>query len=127
MILAPQLSSPFRQLLLVDFADLFEDPPQAVEIVQLAADLRNLRRMEANLASLAAGVVDVEDPLRMALALDAGGAGNRRGMEGMAFKERAAKDVVEGRKRSEELAEPGRGLLPGCPFFRPGIMCHLYR
>jgi len=127
MILAPQLSAIFRQLLLVDFADPFEDPPQAVEVVQLAADLRNLRRMEANLASLAAGVVDVEDPLRMALALDAGGAGNRRGMEGVALKERATQDVVEGRKRSEELAEPGRGLLPGCPFFRPVFMCHLYR
>jgi hypothetical protein len=90
MILAPQLSSPFRQLLLVDCADLFEDPPQAVEVVQLPADLRNLRGMEADLASFASGVVDVEDPLRMALAIGAGGTGNRRRMEGMAFKERAA-------------------------------------
>jgi hypothetical protein len=127
MILAPQLSSLFRQLLLVDFADLFEDPPQPVEVVQLPTDLRNLRGMEANLASLAPGVVDVENPLQMALAISAGGTGNRSRMERVALKERAAKDVVEGRKRSEELAEPGRGLLEGCPVFHPSLVSHLYR
>jgi hypothetical protein len=127
MVLAPQQSPLFGQLLLVDFADLFEDPPQTVEVVQLPADLRSLGGMEADLAILGPGVVDVEDPLRMTLALGAGGTGNGRRMEGVALQERAAKDVVEGRKRNEELADPGRWLPPGRWVFRPDLKCHLYR
>ena len=87
MVLAPELSTLFRQQLLVDFADLLKQLAHAGEVIQLPPDRGDLRGMEADLASLGSGVVDVEDPLQMALALGAGGAGNRRRMEGVAFEE----------------------------------------
>jgi hypothetical protein len=90
--------------LLVDFADLFQNPPHAVEVLQLLTYLRDLGGMEADLAVFGARVVDVEDPLEVTFAAGTGGTGDRRGMKGVAFEERPAKDRVERRQSSKELA-----------------------
>jgi len=90
--------------LLIDFADLFQNPPDPVEVLQLLTDLGDLGGMEADLAVLRARVVDVEDPLQVTFATGTGGAGNRRGMKGMALEERSAKDGVERRKSRKEPA-----------------------
>jgi hypothetical protein len=107
MILAPPLGAIVAQSLLVDFTDPFQNPPYAVEVPQLLTDLRDLGGMEADLAVLGARVVDVEDPLEVTFAAGAGGAGDRRGMKGVALEERAAEDSVERRKSGEELAGLG--------------------
>jgi hypothetical protein len=84
--------------LLIDFADLFQNPPDPVEVLQLLTDLGDLGGMEADLAVLRARVVDVEDPLQVTFAAGTGRAGNCRGMKGMALEERSAKDRVERRQ-----------------------------
>ena len=106
--------------MLVDFADLFQNPPHAVEILQLLTDLRDLGGMEADLAVLGARVVDVEDPLKVTFAAGTGGARDRRGMKGVPLEERAAEDGVERRKGRKELA----GL---CGRPRLLLTSHLYR
>ena len=89
--------------MLVDFADLFQNPPHAVEILQLLADLRYLGGMEADLAVFGAGVVDVEDPLEVPSAAGTGGAGDCRGMKGVTFEERSTKNGVERRKAGKKF------------------------
>ena len=114
MVGAPQLVAFSTQRLLVEFADLFEDLPHAVEVLQLPPHLRDLFGMECELAVLGARVVDVEHPLEMTLAAGAGGAGgagNSGGMEGVAFEERAAQERIKRRKRGQELYRAG-GRLP---------------
>jgi hypothetical protein len=94
---APQLAALRAQGVLVEFADLFEDLPDTVEILQLAAHLRNLFGMESDLAVLGAGIVDVENPLEMTPAAGAGGAADGGGMKRVAFEERAAQQRIKGR------------------------------
>jgi len=93
--------------LLVDFADLFQNPPRAVEVLQLLTDLGDLGGMEADLAVLGARVVDIEDPLKVPFAAGTGGAGDPRGMKGVALEERSAEDRVKRRKSGQELAGLG--------------------
>ena len=92
---------------MVDFADLFQNPPCAVEVLQLLTDLKNLGGMEADLAVLGARVVDVEDPLEVTFAAGTGRTGDRRGMKGVALEERSAEDRVKRRKSGQELAGLG--------------------
>jgi hypothetical protein len=112
MVRAPQLVALLAQRFLVEFADLFEDLPHALEVLQLAAHVRDLFGMESDLAVLGAGIVDVENPLEMALAAGASGAGDRGGVEGMAFEERATQERIKRRKKGEEFGSPRRRLLP---------------
>jgi hypothetical protein len=107
MVVAPPPGAIFAQELLVDFADLFQSPPHPVEVLQLLADLGDLGGMESDLTVLRARVVYVENPLEVAFAAGTGGAGDRRGMKGVAFEERATKDRIERRKSSQELAGYG--------------------
>jgi hypothetical protein len=62
MVRTPQLLALRAQRLLVELADLFESLPHALEVLQLAAHLRDLFGMESDLAVLGAGIVDVENP-----------------------------------------------------------------
>ena len=120
MVRAPQFVALPAQGFLVEFADLFENLPHTIEVLQLPANVRDLLGMEAELAVPGAWVVDVKDPLEMALAAGAGSAGNRSGVESMAFQERAAEERIEGRKRSQEFGNALRRLLPP-------LTCHLSR
>jgi hypothetical protein len=90
MFRAPELVALQAQLLLIGGTDLFEDHPDAIEVGDLAADLRKLGSMKYDLNVFAAGVVAIEDPLEMTLAGAAGGAIGGSGMEGMAFEQGAA-------------------------------------
>ncbi len=98
MFPVPALGAIFAQQLLVDFADLFQNLPHAVEVLQLFADLRNLGGMESDLAVLGARVVHVEDPLTVTFPAGTDGTGDRRGMKGVALEERATQDGVERRE-----------------------------
>jgi hypothetical protein len=120
MILPPPLGAIFAQKLLIDFADLFQSLAHAVEVLQLLTDLRDLGGMDADLAVLGARVVDVEDPLEVPFAAGTGGAGDRRGMKGVTFEERSAKDRVERWKTGKKLA----GFRGGFRLLHPS---HLYR
>ena len=93
--------------MLINFADLFQNPPDPVEVLQLLTDLGDLGGMEADLAVLRARVVDVEDPLQVTFAAGTGGAGDPRGMKGVALEERSAEDRVKRRKSGQELAGLG--------------------
>ena len=104
MILPPPLGAIFAQQLLVDFADLLQSLAHAVEVLQLLTDLRDLSWMDADLAVFGARVVDVEHPLEVPLAAGTRGAGDRRGMKGVTFEERSAKDRVKRRKTGKKLA-----------------------
>ena len=110
----------FPQPLLIEFADLFQDLPNAIEILQLLTDLSDLRGMEAGLAGLGTRVIDVEDVLEMAASAGAGRAGNGGGMEGAALEERAAQERIEWWERSDQLADAGRAWWDG-------FSLHLYR
>ena len=100
--------------MLIDFADLFQNPPDPVEVLQLLTDLGDLGGMEADLAVLRARVVDVEDPLGMAAA--AGALGAAVGVEGGAMEQRAAQEVSQRRELGEEAVGLGGAFL-----------CHPYR
>lgn len=56
------------------------------------------------MAVFGARVVDVEDPLDVPGAAGAGGTGDRGGMKGVTFEDRAAEDRIERRKTSKKLA-----------------------
>jgi hypothetical protein len=90
---------------LIGFAPLFEDLADPVEVGELAAHLIQLRRVEINLPVLAARVIDVENPLQMALARGACGTFDGGGMKSVALDEGAAQDVVEGRETGYPLAD----------------------
>jgi hypothetical protein len=120
MVGAPELATLFPQLLLIEFADLFQDLPNAIEILQLLTDLSDLRGMEAGLAGLGTRVIDVEDVLEMAASVGAGRAGNGGGMEGAALEERAAQERIEWWERSDQLADAGWA-------WGDGLSHHLYR
>ena len=64
-----------------------------MEVPELAADLGQLMAMQADLTVLAAGIVDVQDPLGMAEA--AGTFGTAFGVEGFAMNEGTAEDIAE--------------------------------
>ena len=70
----------------------------------MLTDLGDLGGMEADLAVLRARVVDVEDPLEVTFAAGTGGAGDRRGVKGVALQQRAAEDGFYRRKSGKELA-----------------------
>ena len=74
-------------MLLVSFTDVFERLANPVEIADPPANLIELRRMQRDLAVLAAPIVDVEDPLKVAFAGSASGAVDRGRMEGMTLQE----------------------------------------
>ena len=82
-------------------------------ILELAAHLGQLLGAQGELAVLAAGIVDVEDPLAVAEALGADGAA--AGVEGGAMEERAAEDIGE---RGGVLEEAVQAVV---------IVYHLYR
>ena len=86
----------------------------AVRLLSLA-HLGNLFRAEAELAGVASGIVDIEDPERMAFA--AGALGTAAGVPNGALEQGATQDVAEMR---EAAGEPVAFL---CGLF----MCHLYR
>jgi hypothetical protein len=68
MVLTPQARALFTQKSLIGFADAFQEVADAVQVAELLANLGDLVGMEADLPVLAAGVIDIEDPLPMALA-----------------------------------------------------------
>jgi len=82
-----------QQQLLIDLADGFQSLSDAVIIVQRFADQRHLFRAQAHLAGLAAGVIDVEHPQRMAFA--SGALGAAAGVADEALKEGTAQDGVD--------------------------------
>jgi hypothetical protein len=102
------------QPLLIALADLLQDAAHTIEIGDLPAHLSQLIGMYRKLTGFAAWVIYVQNPLVMAFAADAGGAGDGRRMKGAAFEQRATQQVIEGREFGEE---PAAGL-----FLR-----HLYR
>ena len=81
---------------LVDFADGLQGFLRFAITVQCLTDLRYLLRPEAHLASLAAGITDVEDPEGMAFA--AGAFGTATGVMNSALEQRAAQDTAEVRE-----------------------------
>jgi hypothetical protein len=108
MVVAPARDALLPQPLQVDLANLLENLAHTVEIADLPVDLRDLGGMEANLARLAARIVDVEDPLEVTFAVGTGGAGNRSRMEGATFEDRTTQEGIERRERVEELADAGK-------------------
>ena len=72
--------------------------------------------MHADLPGLAAGVVDVEDPLEMTLAPGAPGAA--LGVEGPAMEEGAAEAIAQGGELGEQAVELGACLCHLCHLFR---------
>ena len=103
------------QQLLVEFADRLQSLLHLAVLLQSLAHLGNLFRAEAELAGVAAGVVDIEDPERMALA--AGALGTTAGMTKGALEQGATQDVAEMREAAGEPVAFLGGLL----------VCHLYR
>jgi hypothetical protein len=102
-MLAPQLLSLQPQLLLVEFTDLLEDLTHAIEVGDLAADAGELIGVEGDLPVLAAWVIDVEDPLRMAFPAGASGTGNGAGMKGVTLQQGAAQQLMQRGEVSQEL------------------------
>jgi hypothetical protein len=79
-----------------------------MEVSELAADLGQLVAVQGDLPVLAAGIVDVQDPLGMA---DAAGAfGAAFGVEGFAVKQGAAEDVAEVGDLGEKTVQLGAQL-----------------
>src|ERR1035437_9966492 len=112
MALASALRGFRAQGALVQRADGLQCLLQLVVVFEPPPDLEQLASVQADLAVLAAGIVDVEDPLGMADA--AGTLGAAAGMEGSAMEEGAAHDVRKGRQPGEKAVDLGR-------------LCHLYR
>ena len=87
----------------------------------MAAHLGQLVAMQADLTILAAGIVDVQDPLGVA---DAAGAfGTALRVEGLAVEERAAEDIAEVGEAGEEAVEFWAQLCHLCGW----LLYHLYR
>ena len=92
-----------------------------MEVPELAADLGQLMAVQADLTVLAAGIVDVQDPLGMAEA--AGTFGTAFGVEGFAMKQGTAEDVAEVGDLGEEAVQLRAQL---CHLYG-WSMYHLYR
>jgi hypothetical protein len=75
---APQAVSLLAQRWLIDLADLLQDLTHAIQR-DLPAHPDHLLGMERNLTIFSAGVIYIQDPLVMAFAAGAGGAGNTPG------------------------------------------------
>ena len=87
---------------MVEFANSLQGLLELTEVPELAADLGQLAAVQADLTVLTTGIVDVQDPLRMA---DAAGAfGAAFGVEGLAMEQGAAEDVAEVGDLGEETA-----------------------
>jgi hypothetical protein len=86
---APQPFSFFAQAVLINLTDLLENLAHTIQIGDLPAHLNQLIGMESNLTGLSARIVHVQDPLAMAFAASAGGAGDARGMKGVTFEQGA--------------------------------------
>ena len=84
-------------------------------MLQSLAHLGNLFRAEAELAGVASGIVDIEDPERMAFA--AGSLGTTAGMTNGALEQGATQDIAETREAGGEPIAFLGGLF----------MYHLYR
>src|ERR1022692_1598765 len=80
---------------LVQLANGLQYLLQLVVVLEPPPDLEQLGSVQADLTVLAAGIVDVEDPLGMTDA--AGTLGAAAGMEGSAMEEGAAHDIRKGR------------------------------
>ena len=78
---------------LIEFANGLQSLLDLMEVPELAADLRQLVAVQADLTVLAARIVDVQNPL--GVAESAGTFGTAFGVEGFAVKEGAAEDVAE--------------------------------
>lgn len=78
-------------------------------VLQRLPHVWHLFRTETNLASLAAGIADVEDPEGMALAASAFGAAT--GMLDGTLKEGAAEDVTEAGEAGSQTVSLADGLL----------------
>src|SRR5213594_2054526 len=88
---------------LVEFANRLQRLLDLAVVVEPPPHLGHLWAAQADLTVLAAGVVDVEDPLEMALATGTDGAA--LGMEGAAMEQGAAEDLAEGGELGEEAVE----------------------
>ena len=106
------------QLLLIALADLLQNLAHAIQIGDLPTHPGNLIGVKSNLTGFGAGIIHIEDPLVMAFATGAGGAGDSRGMKSMTFEHRAAQQVVQRRKLGYQFADSS---------FRIPFVCHLYR
>ena len=73
------------QLLLIEDAEFFEDPTDAIEVGDFAAGLGELRRVEDDLPILAAGIIAAENPLEVAFTRGASGAMSGVRMKGVAL------------------------------------------
>src|ERR1700685_1320484 len=114
---APAAVSFGAQALLVALADLFQNAAHTSEVGDLPAHLSQLIGTDRKLTGFAAGIIYIQHPLAMALAAGAGGAADAGRMEGTAFEQRAAQQVIEGRQLGEKLLEGA----PACD------LLHLYR
>ena len=117
---APQAISLLAQLLLIDLADLLQNLAQAIQVGDLSAHLDKLIGMEGDLTGFGAGIIHIQDPLVMAFATGAGGAGDICGMKGVTFEQRAAQQIVKRRELGEQLAS-------GTRMRRALFTSHLYR
>jgi len=88
---------------LIEFANGLQSLLELMEVPELAADLWQLIAVQADLTVLAAGIIDVQDPLGVT---DAAGAfGAAFGVEGFAMQEGAAEDVAEVGELGEEAGK----------------------
>src|SRR5262249_12112515 len=87
----PEAISLLTQLMLIALADLLDNLAHVIQVGDLTTHLVHLIGMECNLAGLGAGVVYIENPLVVAYAAGAGRAGDSGGVEGVPFKQGAAK------------------------------------
>jgi hypothetical protein len=115
----PEEISLMAQLLLIGLADPLQNLADAIQIRDLPAHLGNLSGVKGDLAGFSAGVVHIQDPLVMALAAGTGGAGDTRGMKGVALEQGAAQQIVKRRELGEQLGG-GIGLLRG------SLLSHLH-
>jgi hypothetical protein len=84
---APATVSFGAQPLLIALADLFQDAAHTIEVADLPPYLSQLLGMHRKLTSFAAWIIYVQNPLVMAFAADAGGAGDARRMKRAAFEQ----------------------------------------
>jgi len=82
---APEANTLQTQLLLIGLADLLQDLTRAIQVSDLSAHLGNLTGMERDLTGFGARIIHIQDPLVMAFAAGASGAGDSRRMESMTF------------------------------------------
>lgn len=108
------------QLSLIGLADLLQNLAYAVQVSDLPAHLRDLIGMEGNLTSFSAGIIHIQDPLVMAFAAGARGAGNTRGVKRVTFEQGTAQQIIKRREFADQFAS--RTCWLRCCFLR-----HLYR